>query len=104
MIKEAANVTSELLDTLEETAKTATAVTQSAFAGRLGGSGGWWPFLVCPAVTIIAGSYGLEPSVVRNLGLLALGELVALYLSAGPIPGVHFWADTFRSATNATAL
>lgn len=33
-----------------------------------------WPLAVCPSAVLILGSYGLQPSMARNLGLLALGE------------------------------
>ncbi|KAK5653333.1 hypothetical protein OQA88_9024 [Cercophora sp. LCS_1] len=101
MIKHATNITNDLLDTLEVTAQTATVVNKSFFEGK---SGGWLPFIICPIVTIIAGSYGLEPSVIRNLGLLALGELTALYISTGPTVNIRYVADVFRSTANATAI
>ncbi|KKA29225.1 hypothetical protein TD95_000945 [Thielaviopsis punctulata] len=35
-----------------------------------------WPLAICPSAILILGSYGLQPSMVRNLGLLALGEVL----------------------------
>lgn len=34
-----------------------------------------WPYIVCPAASLIMGSYGLEPSAVRNIWLVGLGQL-----------------------------
>lgn len=34
----------------------------------------WWPYVICPAVSLVLGSYGLPPSMLRNLGLIAAGE------------------------------
>lgn len=33
----------------------------------------WWPCVVCPATTLVVGSYGLPPSTMRNLLLFVLG-------------------------------
>ena len=30
--------------------------------------------MICPAVSLVMGSYGLPPSILRNLGLVAVGE------------------------------
>jgi hypothetical protein len=30
--------------------------------------------MICPAVSLVMGSYGLPPSILRNIGLIALGE------------------------------
>jgi len=35
---------------------------------------GWWPYLVCPAVSLVMGSYGLPPSGYRNIMLILAGE------------------------------
>lgn len=37
-------------------------------------SGHWWPYVICPAFSLVMGSYGLPPSVTRNIALIALGE------------------------------
>lgn len=34
---------------------------------------GWWPYIVCPAMSLVIGSYRLAPSASRNLLLLGLG-------------------------------
>ena len=34
----------------------------------------WWPYVACPAATLVLGSYGLAPSAVRNLALVGVGK------------------------------
>ncbi|WQF86175.1 Putative nuclear fusion protein Kar5 [Colletotrichum destructivum] len=41
----------------------------------------WLPYLMCPAASLLMGSYGLPPSAVRNFGLIVLGELAGLVVS-----------------------
>jgi hypothetical protein len=41
----------------------------------------WWPYIICPAISLVLGSYGLPPSVFRNLMLTAVGELFATGIS-----------------------
>lgn len=76
-ITEANNMTNEILETLESVAGTA-AMIEEADRSRWGnpGFGGWMPYIFSPAVTLFLGSYGLAPSAIRNLGLVALGEIV----------------------------
>ncbi|KAJ2894856.1 hypothetical protein MKZ38_007174 [Zalerion maritima] len=75
------NITSDLLDTLE----TATASAASVNTSLLSKSGSkWWLYVVCPAASLVFGSYGLPPSALRNIGLLALGEIVGLLVSTYP--------------------
>lgn len=45
------------------------------------GLSGWVPYIVSPIVTLLLGSYGLGPSAIRNLGLVALGEVVGYSVS-----------------------
>lgn len=63
--------TTNILDTLEEAAESITAV-RGAITDR-SGLASWLPYVVCPAASLVMGSYGLKPSAVRNLALVALG-------------------------------
>lgn len=40
-----------------------------------GSSWRWWPHIICPATSLLLGSYRLTPSIGRNLILLGLGML-----------------------------
>ncbi|KAH8904464.1 hypothetical protein BR93DRAFT_917064 [Coniochaeta sp. PMI_546] len=72
LLRQATNITTELLDTLEDTASAATRIGKSVFDSSV--SGTWWPYMICPAISLVMGSYGLPPSILRNLGLIAVGE------------------------------
>jgi hypothetical protein len=61
----------KITSTLDSAATSATAF-QSSFASQLGLSG-WWPFIYCPTASLLLGSYGLPPSLVRNVGLFGIG-------------------------------
>ena len=71
LLYQAQNITSTILETLEATASSANIIGESLSSWGSGSS--WWPYIWCPTVTLIVGSYGLPPSSLRNLGLLALG-------------------------------
>ena len=79
-LKEAKNLTNDIIDILEEAASSATSLNSSFFKNSAVSS--WWPYLICPAATLFLGSYGLAPSAFRNLGLLALGEAVGFAISS----------------------
>lgn len=81
-IKEAKNMTSEILETLESVAGAA-AMLEEADRSRWGSSGfgRYMPYIVSPAATLYFGSYGLAPSALRNLGLVALGEMVGFWVT-----------------------
>ncbi len=79
VLQQAHNLTNDILDTLEETATSATALQGSLL--QYGGSS-WWPYIICPTVSLVMGSYGLPPSAFRNLGLFALGELAGWAVSS----------------------
>jgi len=102
MLQQATNTTNELLDTLEETTDTATSLTKT-LAGF--GSGNWWPYFLCPAFTVVVGSYGLEPSAFRNFWLGAIGELAGFLISAPSSErlGKEF-NFSFLTSPNTTAL
>lgn len=80
MLKQANNMTNDILDALEETAAAASSVKESFFTSATTRS--WWPFVVFPTASLVMGSYGLPPSILRNLGLLALGEAVGFMVSS----------------------
>jgi hypothetical protein len=79
-LRQAGNITEELLDTLEATASAASHVSNSVFERSV--SSVWWPYLICPAWFLVMGSYGLPPSILRNLALLAVGEAFGFVVSS----------------------
>lgn len=48
----------------------------------------WWPYIICPVASLTLGSYGLQPSLVRNLLLLGAGEFAGFLVS---------FASTYKS-------
>ncbi|KAI1338767.1 hypothetical protein F5Y15DRAFT_424288 [Xylariaceae sp. FL0016] len=78
-LQQAQDMTSDILDKLGDTATTATTVHDSIL-GR-SSSISWWPYVWCPAVSLVMGSYGLPPSALRNAGLIALGESAGFVIS-----------------------
>ncbi|ERS95988.1 hypothetical protein HMPREF1624_07523 [Sporothrix schenckii ATCC 58251] len=110
LLVQAKNMTNDMLDTLEATAA-ATWTIQNSFRGY-GELGGWWPFIVCPAVSLIMGSYGLPPSILRNIGLFTLGELAGAVISyhnhihnhLGTVAGVLFTFAGMVSNTTGTVI
>jgi hypothetical protein len=80
MIKQANNITNELLDALEATAAVASSMNKSFSTTVTTRS--FWPLVVFPTAFLVVGSYGLSPSVVRNIGLLGLGEAAGLVFSS----------------------
>lgn len=79
---EARNITNEILETLDGVARSA-AVIEDINRSRWGGFnlGSLMPYIVSPVATLLLGSYGLAPSAMRNLGLVALGEVVGFAAS-----------------------
>ncbi|OTA92815.1 hypothetical protein M434DRAFT_31570 [Hypoxylon sp. CO27-5] len=75
----ARNITNEILDTLEDTATSANYVGSAILKKSYIPS--WWPYIWCPAVSIVLGSYGLPPSATRNVALLVLGEVAGFTYS-----------------------
>lgn len=71
-LHEARNLTEDILDSLEETAASATYVGSSVL--KQSSTSSWWPYIWCPAASLVLGSYGLPPSATRNLALVALGR------------------------------
>ncbi|KAF3018586.1 hypothetical protein E8E14_013219 [Neopestalotiopsis sp. 37M] len=68
LLQEAQNMTHEILDTLEATAASAADVND-VFT-KQSTTASWWPWVWCPAASLVMGSYGLAPSATRNLALL----------------------------------
>ncbi|KAB5566667.1 hypothetical protein GE09DRAFT_1187170 [Coniochaeta sp. 2T2.1] len=81
LLQQASNITSELLDGLESTASAATRIGKSVFDYTATQSN-WWPYVVCPTVSLVMGSYGLPPSIVRNLGLVVVGEVFGFVVAS----------------------
>ncbi|KYK55083.1 nuclear membrane fusion protein Kar5 [Drechmeria coniospora] len=63
----------QVLRTLDSVTTTASTF-KSSILDALGFSR-WWPFVFCPATTLVVGSYGLPPSAARNIALVGLGTL-----------------------------
>lgn len=98
---QAQNLTNDILDTLENSANSASNI-QEALTQHYGGRN-WWPYIICPVVFLVAGSYGLPPSALRNLGLLTLGGVVALTISFYDRLGFGFLNTVMKSAVFAMA-
>lgn len=65
------NETSHILLALEA-ASFSTGNLQTSFSEL--GWGSWWPYVIFPAASLLLGSYGLQPSVTRNILLLGAGK------------------------------
>lgn len=71
--------TDEILTTLDSAAYSAASLQASmstTFAFR-----GWWPYIYSPVISLVFGSYGLSPSLTRNIALLGIGEVVGFIIS-----------------------
>ncbi|KAI0887851.1 uncharacterized protein GGS22DRAFT_185231 [Annulohypoxylon maeteangense] len=77
-LRRAQNITNGILGSLEDTAASAIHVKNSVLRQSFSS---WWPYIWCPAASLVLGSYGLPPSSTRNLGLLVLGEAAGFTLS-----------------------
>ncbi|ROW03518.1 hypothetical protein VSDG_01360 [Cytospora chrysosperma] len=103
---EAKNMTDDILDTLGEVAMSAAIIEEanhSYFRGL--GVSSWIPYIISPVATLLLGSYGLAPSAFRNLGLIALGEVVGFsfsHLNRVTIPWPVF--ATEDAVVNATTM
>lgn len=69
---EAANRLADKIATTLDSAAASASLFHSSFWSRVGLSG-WWPFVYCPTASLLLGSYGLPPSLLRNVGLFGLG-------------------------------
>lgn len=81
-LDEARNMTNEILETLDGVVRSAVVIVENN-RPRWGAFelGILMPYIVSPAATLLLGSYGLAPSALRNLGLVALGEVVGFAVS-----------------------
>lgn len=78
-MSEAKNMTTEILDTLQGVATNAAMIEEASHSLLRGfgiSVGCWVPYIISPLATLLLGSYGLAPSAMRNLGLVALGEVI----------------------------
>lgn len=71
-LQRAKDMTAEILVSLQDTADSATTVGEAMV--RRSAVGSWWPYIWCPAASLVMGSYNLPPSAIRNVALVALGE------------------------------
>lgn len=101
MLKQANNITSDILDALEDTAAAAASLNQSFLTTVTTQS--WWPFIVFPTASLVMGSYGLPPSIFRNLGLFALGEVIGFTVSSYDRITSHFFFSSTEVISNNTA-
>lgn len=102
-LHQANNVTNDLLDALHETAAVASSM-QDSFLSRVANKSSWWPYIIFPTASLVLGSYGLPPSMLRNIGLLAFGEAVGFVVSSyEQILGMVFGPVGEVVAANSTA-
>ena len=107
-LNQAKNLTNDLLDTLEETAATVSSVQSSLLRDVT--TGHWWPYIIFPTLSLVLGSYGLQPCFFRNIGLLALGEGIFYVVSSyGQLIGnmtLPIWtgSNLYTNATMASSL
>ncbi|KAI8687346.1 hypothetical protein NCS56_00307100 [Fusarium sp. Ph1] len=71
--------TGQVLEMLDATAASAAGFQSYVFGGF--GFAGLWPHVVFPALSLTMGSYGLQPSLWRNIWLVGAGELAGLVVS-----------------------
>lgn len=67
----------------------------------------WMPYIIGPVATLLLGSYGLEPSATRNLGLVALGEVVGFVISQVQglaMSHMAFFVDNMANNSTLTSL
>ncbi|KAI0541986.1 hypothetical protein GGR58DRAFT_454703 [Xylaria digitata] len=79
LLQQAQNITTDILDKLGDTATSADTLSNVFLKQRSIAS--WWPYIWCPVVSLVMGSYGLNPSILRNIGLIALGEAAGFIVS-----------------------
>ncbi|KAI1772275.1 hypothetical protein F4818DRAFT_444502 [Hypoxylon cercidicola] len=97
LLHEARNITNEIRDTLDDTVASANYVGNTMF--KQSSASSWWPYVWCPAASLVLGSYGLPPSAARNLALLALGEVAGLAFSSFRSLYTEFYMPTMKPPT-----
>lgn len=107
-LDEARNTTADLLDTVVAVADNIASIEDARHSNIYGfGIGHWMPYIISPVAALLLGSYGLEPSAVRNLGLVALGEVVGFVVSHIPrLPMLYFapFADNWANNNTVASL
>ncbi|KAG5917879.1 hypothetical protein E4U42_007083 [Claviceps africana] len=83
MLESTHNQTSNILSSLEVATMTVRTLHEPLL--KLG-TAVWWPYIICPVASLTLGSYGLQPSLTRNLALVGLGELAGFVLSLTRAP------------------
>ncbi|KAF4979803.1 hypothetical protein FDECE_18001, partial [Fusarium decemcellulare] len=78
-LDQAQQKTDQILEILDATATSAAGFQNYIIGGF--SFVGFWPYVVFPALSLTMGSYGLQPSLWRNLWLVAIGELAGLVVS-----------------------
>ncbi|KAF4122189.1 Nuclear membrane fusion protein Kar5 [Geosmithia morbida] len=71
--------TDQILGSLDYAAESAASFHKSlsaSFTFR-----GWLPYIYCPLISLVMGSYGLNPSLPRNIVLAGVGEVVGFVIS-----------------------
>ncbi|KAG5993337.1 hypothetical protein E4U43_003531 [Claviceps pusilla] len=92
ILESAHNHTSNILSSLEVATLTVRTLQKPLL--KLG-TAIWWPYVICPVTSLTLGSYGLQPSLTRNLALLGLGELAGFLLSFARTPRSYEAASQF---------
>ncbi|KAF5025584.1 hypothetical protein F66182_2328 [Fusarium sp. NRRL 66182] len=78
-LDQALRKSSQVLEMIDATIESATGLQTYLLGGN--GISGFWPYVVFPALSLTMGSYGLQPSLGRNLWLVGIGELMGLLVS-----------------------
>jgi hypothetical protein len=68
----------QVLDTLDHVS--ASTANIGITLGQAANLGGWWPHILCPAVSLVMGSYRMPPSAFRNILLVGIGQKETLSL------------------------
>jgi hypothetical protein len=71
-LDQALRKSNQVLDILDATTASATGLQGYVFGGF--GLSRLWPYIFCPILSLAMGSYGLSPSLGRNLWLIGLGK------------------------------
>ncbi|KAI1111682.1 hypothetical protein F5Y14DRAFT_303933 [Nemania sp. NC0429] len=82
LLQQAQNITNDILDALGETTASATALNEVLSGQRYISS--WWLYVWCPVASLVVGSYGLPPSLIRNVFLVIFGETAGFIISSLP--------------------
>ncbi|XEU95197.1 hypothetical protein FSHL1_000481 [Fusarium sambucinum] len=100
-LEDALQKSSQVLDVLEATAASAAGL-QGYMLGSLGFSG-FWPYVVCPALSLALGSYRLQPSFARNIWLVGIGELMGMVVSkASYYANIFSFTSVFETTNEPT--